>query len=175
MSVLSIDDFERGMHGVLVSRPVAVSALGGRLCRFQLDGYDGDPYPEDFLRAVGNILDATPSLVIEATSYVHQYCVEMLALWGEDAPNIDIQRPEDVWKHVDLGSELVVSRDHDPGRDTYVSLECNCAWEVEHGLQLVFRNGRQISKVGPFDGHVSNASAYDDDALVGVIYKSMAD
>jgi hypothetical protein len=29
--------------------------------------------------------------------------------------------------------------------------------------------------VGPFDGHVSNASAFDDPALDGVIYKSFVD
>jgi hypothetical protein len=28
---------------------------------------------------------------------------------------------------------------------------------------------------GSFDGHVSNASAYDDQALRGVIYKSIAE
>jgi hypothetical protein len=175
MSVLGIDDFERDPDGVLVSRPLPVEAFNGRHCRFELEGYDGDLHQGDFLEAVGNLLGATPSLLHEATGYVQQYCMEMLALWGDDAPKIDIKRPENVWDHVDLGNHLIVSRDHGPGRDIYVSLECSCAWEVEHGLQLVFENGRQISKVGPFDGHVSNASAYDDQTLRGVIYKSIAE
>jgi hypothetical protein len=77
--------------------------------------------------------------------------------------------------YVDLGTELCVSRDHGAGRDVFVSLECNCAWEVEHGLQLVFRNGREISNVGPFDGHVSNESAYANERLKGVVYKRLGE
>jgi len=122
-----------------------------------------------------SVLGATRRLLLDATPYVHQYCLEMLALWGDEAPQLAIERPEDVWQHVDLGGVLAVSRDYGSGRDVFVSLECNCAWEVEHGLQLVFKNGREISKVGPFDGHVSNASAYDDETLDGVIYKAVAD
>lgn len=57
----------------------------------------------------------------------------------------NVERPEDVWKHV--------------------SLACHCAWEVEHGLQLVFTHGSAISKVGPFD----------DETLRGVVYVRIAD
>jgi hypothetical protein len=42
------------------------------------------------------------------------------------------------------------------GRDqrVYVSVECECDWEPEHGLQIVFRDGATVTKVGPYDGHV---------------------
>ncbi|WP_424556342.1 DUF6985 domain-containing protein [Streptacidiphilus pinicola] len=39
-------------------------------------------------------------------------------------------------------------------------LECECAWEPEHGLQIVFRRGCSVSKVGPFDSHLTNVSAF---------------
>jgi len=173
MKVPDIGAFERDKYGVLVSEPRPVAALAGKQCRFALDGYDGDPHPEDFLQAVRNVLAASERLLLDATSHVHQYCRDMLTSWGDGAPNLPMQRPDDVWQHVNLGSVLVVSRDHGPGRDVFVSLECNCAWEIEHGLQLVFRNGCEVSKVGPYDGHVSNASAYDDDRLNGVVYKRL--
>ena len=32
------------------------------------------------------------------------------------------------------------------------------------------RDGRAVTKVGPFDGHLTNADAYADSSLVGVIY-----
>jgi hypothetical protein len=114
---------------------------------------------------------ADESLLADATEHVHQYCIDMNTLWGDEAPILDISKPEDVWRYVDLGTQLCVSRDHGSGRDVFVSLECNCAGEIEHGLQLVFRNGNEISKVGPFDGHVSNESAYADERLRGVVYK----
>ncbi|WP_420847686.1 DUF6985 domain-containing protein [Natronosporangium hydrolyticum] len=65
----------------------------------------------------------------------------------------------------------MVSRD--PGRDqrVYVSIECECAWEPEHGLQIVFRDGAAVTKVGPYDGHLTNSAAYADDTLDGVVYR----
>jgi hypothetical protein len=39
-------------------------------------------------------------------------------------------------------------------------------------MQLVIRDGRAVTKVGPFDGHVTNADAYDDRKLRGVVYRS---
>lgn len=52
------------------------------------------------------------------------------------------------------------------------SAECECSWEPEHGLQLVFRGGRTISKVGPFDGHLTNTSAFGREDLAGIVYVS---
>lgn len=52
----------------------------------------------------------------------------------------------------------------------YFSLECNCDGEPEHGLQLVIRDGLTVSKVGSFDGHLTNADAYGDRSLAGIVY-----
>ena len=79
--------------------------------------------------------------------------------------------PERIWQHVQLGSELHISRRRHGDHAIYISLECNCDWEPEHGLQLVFREGRAVVKVGPFDGHLTNTDAYDDPGLEGTIYK----
>jgi hypothetical protein len=160
-------------YGNLVSEALPIAALAGRDCHFVFDGFEGDPHPEDFIQAVRNVMAADESLLAAATGHVHQYCIDMQTLWGEAAPTLDISKPADVWRYVDLGTQLSVSRDHDSGRDVFVSLECNCAWEIEHGLQLVFRNGNEITKVGPFDGPLSNESAYADERLRGVIYKRL--
>ena len=52
----------------------------------------------------------------------------------------------------------------------YISLECECEWEIEHGLQIVFKDGLRINKVGSFDDHVTNADAYGDPRLEDVVY-----
>jgi hypothetical protein len=49
-------------------------------------------------------------------------------------------------------------------------LECECDWEPEHGLQIVFRDGREVTKVGPYDGHLTNSAAYANDDLDGIVY-----
>ena len=83
---------------------------------------------------------------------------------------IEIEGPRDVLDHVRLGGDLIVSRDAYGDRHVCVSLECECDWEPEHGLQIVFRDGRTVTKVGPYDGHLTNSAAYADDELDGVVY-----
>jgi Domain of unknown function (DUF6985) len=89
----------------------------------------------------------------------------------EDDEYISIASPSDVWTHVQLGKEPIVSRRASGDKAIYVSIECNCEWEPEHGLQLVFRNGNQLVKVGPYDGHLTHADAYADPSLENVIYR----
>lgn len=93
-------------HGQLVSEPHTIAAFGGRACRFAFDGFEGDSHPEDFIEAVRNILAADERLLGDATPYVHQYCVDMLTLWGDEVPMLDITKPADVWRYVDLGADL---------------------------------------------------------------------
>jgi uncharacterized protein DUF6985 len=89
---------------------------------------------------------------------------------GEELPFI--ARAEDVWRHITLGDSMSFLRRSED--DTVsCSIECNCDWEVEHGLQIVLKNGNEVPKVGPFDGHLSNADAYGDPALEGVVYRRM--
>ena len=82
-----------------------------------------------------------------------------------------IDSPKDVWKHIQFGDEAMVIRRpyHDKG--IYISLECNCDWEEEHGLQIVFKNGLKVNKIGPYDGHCTNVDAYANKSLEDVIYK----
>jgi hypothetical protein len=53
-----------------------------------------------------------------------------------------------------------------------VMADVECDWEPEHGLQIVFRGGRTVTKVGPYDGHLTNSAAYADGDLDGVLYRS---
>ena len=57
------------------------------------------------------------------------------------------------------------------GNAVYISLGCNCDWEQEHGLQIVLKDGLRVTKVGSFDGHLTNSDAYDDASLENVIYR----
>ena len=44
---------------------------------------------------------------------------------------------------------------------------------TQHGLQIVFKDGRSVTKVGPYDGHLTNSNAYADASLDGVVYRLM--
>ena len=76
--------------------------------------------------------------------------------------HVEIGSASDVWKHVQFGDEATVGRE---GNAVYIDLGCNCDWEPEHGLQIVFKDGQRVNKVGPFDGHFTNAHAYADPSL----------
>jgi hypothetical protein len=163
-----------GALGGYVSGEKVIPFLGGRQCRFVIADYPQDPKPDEVRAAIRNALDASPVILAQAEPYALQYCRDMLALYADgERPAIALENPGDVWSYVQFGDIFYVSRrtENDSEDGIYLSLECNCDWEVEHGLQLVLRNGKAISKLGPFDGHVTTADAYADPKLIGVVYK----
>jgi hypothetical protein len=90
---------------------------------------------------------------------------------GEEDWWVELEGPDDVFDHIELGNEPTVIRNRRGDGRVYVSLECECDWEPEHGLQIVFREGRTVTKVGPYDGHLTNSAAFDDDTPDGIVYR----
>ncbi len=155
--------------------PVAVPLLGGAPCRVIVRGYRDDPAAADFHAAIDAFLALDRSALTAATPEIFAYYRDVmndLVEAGDHDSYVRIAGPSEVLDHVRLGREPTVIRDVDGDGQVYVSLECECDWEPEHGLQLVFRDGHTVTKVGPYDGHLTNAAAYDDDALQGVVYRS---
>jgi hypothetical protein len=97
---------------------------------------------------------------------------DMNSDWGiDDEEYIQIDSPQDVWRHIQLGTQAIVSRRAYGDKKIYISLACECDWEPEHGLQIVFKEGLRINKVGQCNGHLTNSDAYDQAALENVVYK----
>lgn len=80
----------------------------------------------------------------------------------------EIGSPEGIWDHVTLGSCPIVAEEDGTW---YVSLESECEWDEEGGLQIVFRNGNEITKVGPFDDMLT-WSDDEEDASGDGIYRT---
>jgi hypothetical protein len=159
--------------GWYYSEPLAIPALGVRIGRLVLEGYDDDPQPEEFHVAIANLLSSERDLLTDAAPHVYRYYEDMNSNWEpEDAEYLAVQR-EQLWDHVQVGYELMITRRSYGDKGVYVSIECNCDWEPEHGLQLVFKDGRTIKKVGPYDGHLANSDAFGDEALEDVVYHSL--
>jgi hypothetical protein len=175
-ALLGTLSFDAALGGY-VSEALPVPSLHNRRCRFVLAEEDM-PGAEDELRAaVERALRAGPELLASAEPHVLQYCRETLQLLDEsDRPDLRLEEPGAVWSHVQFGDTFYVSRREkgDAEDGVYLSLECSCDWEVEHGLQLVLREGRVVSKVGPFDGHLTSSDAFDDSRLAGVVYVGVA-
>jgi hypothetical protein len=158
------------------SAPITVPVLGGRKCRIVVEGYDDDEDKAEFHEAIANFLSIDDSVLKAAEKYIHRYykdCKKQLD--DDDYQAVTIESPGDVWAHIRLGDEPVVSRRAYGDRGVYVSLSCGCDWEDEHGLQIVFKNGRTVNKVGFYDGHLTNSDARGDESLEDVIYPALND
>ncbi|MFE3228993.1 DUF6985 domain-containing protein [Nocardia sp. NPDC059228] len=160
--------------GCYRSGPVSVPLVGGQhSILVKLD--DDDPAPKDFGAAIRQFLMLDPSVLVDTAPAVFSYYRDISAAVladGDDDWYIEIPTVGEVFDHVRLGEEpaILVERDDTRGGRVYVSLEYECEWEPEHGLQVVLRDGLTVTKVGPYDGHLTNAAAFDDDRLDGVVY-----
>lgn len=72
----------------------------------------------------------------------------------------DIKEDAEIWNFV-YPTDIYVSRRHRRDMDIYVCIACDCGWEEEHGLQLVFRQGKKLTRISDGDGHLTEADAYD--------------
>lgn len=77
-----------------------------------------------------------------------------------DEPLRQIKDKNDIWNFV-YPDEISVQRRPYNDKDIYVVVGCNCDWEQEHGLQLVFRQGKKLTRISDIDGHLTDADAYD--------------
>jgi hypothetical protein len=71
----------------------------------------------------------------------------------------EIKDKNEIWKFIHP-SEIYVTRRHYKEQDMYVQIACGCDWEQEHGLQLVFRQGKKLTRISDQDGHLTEADAY---------------
>lgn len=164
---MTLDD-ELGWY---LSGEIVVPVLDGTVCMFAVEGYDDDPAPEDFHAAIRTFRALDRSALEAAVPYIWAYYRD-ISTDGADEWTVEIESPADVLEHVRFVELVTVSRDPWGEGHVHISVECECDWEEEHGLQLVFRDGAEVTKVGPFDGHLTNVNAYDDESLAGVIYRA---
>lgn len=134
-----------------------------------------EPGDTDAAAVLEAFLSLTPADRLADSRHVYAYYKDYHeAVGGEDWMDEEMgipERPSDIWTYVTPGSiELYKGRGDDD--NWYVIMEANCGWEIEHGLMLVWRNGRTLSKVGEYDGHVTNENAYADEGLKNVVYSA---
>ncbi len=139
-------------------------------CEFIIEGYQQDDQKSDFHNAICNFINLTDDDLKNTEPYIHQYYKDYFNLNHEREKVVQIQHPKEIWDFITPGFEIYISRRYHGDKKIYISIECNCEWESDHGLQLVFRDGNQICKVSPFDGHLTNSDAYADSSLENVIY-----
>ncbi len=99
---------------------------------------------------------------LQLSKLVFKNCKDFLNAVGfdENDKNLwEIQNEVSIWNFVSP-NEIYVSRRPYKDKNIYIDINCECEWEQEHGLQLVFRQGKKITRVSQIDGHVTDADAY---------------
>jgi len=155
--------------GWYYSQPLPVPMFGGLPCRIVLEGYDEDERKDEFHVAIANFLSGAPAVLREADKPLFRYYKDFEEWWLEDGKP-PIKSADELWRHVRLGAEPMVTRRPKGDKAIYISVECECDWEEEHGLQLVLKNGLKVNKLGGYDGHLTNPDAFADATLEHEIY-----
>lgn len=158
--------------GWLISEFVEIP-LFQKKCRFIFEQYE-ERDEEEYLKAINNLLSLEQEVFKSASKDLYSYYEDTILLCELEPGEYDIiEDNNSVWSHVEFGDDIMVCRRSDHDCLIYLSIESECSWEIEHGLQVVFRNGNTICKLGPFDSHLTNSDAYADPSLEDVVYKSM--
>lgn len=128
----------------------------------------------DARRAIDAFLLNVASHAEADSRHVHAYYRDFHAAvggedWLDDQMGIPAT-PADIWDHVQPQG-IFVEINPDDGLP-YVVVEANCDWEEEHGLMMVWREGKVLVKVGGYDGHLTNERAYADPSLRNVVYRA---
>ena len=142
-----------------LSRPTVVPYLSNRKLVSIFDGLEKDVAPDDFSQAVGRFLSLTVQDREQATQYVYKHFRDFVDAVGEDEVDLRVDSPAQIWRHV-KPTEIYVKRRYYGDKKVYVKIAAECDWEQEHGLQIIYRDGMQLSRVSDQDGHLAHADAY---------------
>ncbi len=123
-------------------------------------------------RAVANFLKLDLTYRNSISRLVYKNCMDFLNEVGYDEADNhlwQIKNQDEIWDFVEP-TKIYVKRRPYKDQDIYIQIACNCDWEQEHGLQLVFKQGKKITRVSARDGHLTEADAYgkpdDEDDLL---------
>jgi hypothetical protein len=143
----------------LVSAPIPIPYFDGLPLTFTLDGLD-EADAGEASAAIESFLSLGPEDRLAASPHVYKNYSRITDIVDEEELGCQIDSDTQVWEHVDP-SEIFVSRRSRRDRAIYVQVTAECAWEQEHGLQLVYRRGSELSRVSQQDGHLTYTDALD--------------
>ncbi|WP_394781660.1 DUF6985 domain-containing protein [Undibacterium sp.] len=143
----------------LISAPVAIPYLGALELEFVLEGVEGDAHPEEFAAAVSHFLAKDKAEQAQAAPHILEAYNTAAAAAVPEKLACTIASADEAWQHV-RPEEVRVCRRQQGDRKVYVQVVADCDWDHEHGLQLVFREGRELSRVSSFDDYLTYNDAF---------------
>lgn len=148
------------IDGWYESEAIAISLLGGHELCLTIEDTDEDHNPEEFEQAICNFMALTESLKAEIEPHIYKHYLEFKEAVASECCPTNIPNQSDVWQFI-YPSYVNVSRRPYGNKGVYVQLLGECEWEPEHGLQVVFQNGKSLNRVSDQDGHLTYSDAYN--------------
>lgn len=114
---------------------------------------------------LATFLKKTATDRLAASKYVYRNCMDFLDAIGfneDDEAMWNMPSEEHVWQFVTC-TELYISRDHFHDKRLYLQIMCECKWEEEHGLQLVYDQQGKLIRVSAQDG---SAIGWQGDGMI---------
>ncbi|HEY0049753.1 MAG TPA: hypothetical protein VGB68_10730 [Pyrinomonadaceae bacterium] len=139
----------------LISEPVPISFFNGKELQFTLNGdlKSDKSFLSDANRTIKNFLAKTGNDKLNLSNQIYKYYRAIQdyhdsELFGAEPLKLNNER--EIWNYVHP-YEIYICRNAEPDADMYLQIQCDCDWEEEHGLQLVFKNGSELTRVSHID------------------------
>lgn len=146
------------------SAPIQVSLVDQELAVTLIDfnPKKDDQFMADTEAAMQNFLSLQVFDKLKMAPHIFANFVEICSYLNEDdiPKNMQGAQPLSIWNFVHP-TAIYASRRQSNDKDIYIVLACECDWEKEHGLQLVFRQGKKLTRVSDQDGHLTRSDAFD--------------
>lgn len=139
------------------SEPVSAPVLGRAPVKVQIFDVEADDLlASDEVAALRRFLALPQERSAEIIPHLWRYYQDVLEAIGPEDITI-ISDPSKIWDHV---QPRWVSLNRDEDGVVYISVESECDWEIEHGLQLVLQNGDRWVRVSDYSGHLTDGRAW---------------
>lgn len=146
------------------SEEVSIPYFQGKKLQFILENYEKDSKPQDFETAINNFLALNLENRNQASEAVYKHYKEIADSPQADNLDVTISTPEEVWDCIHP-TEIYVSRRSVGEKKVYLQIACECIWELEHGLQIIYQQGETLTRVSSQDGHLTNEDVVASDFL----------
>lgn len=158
----------------LVTEPITIAFLDNQALNFTLIDIAEDPAPAEFVDAIKTFLAQPSEAKQQAEHYLYlsyRHMLNELDEFERDEWDLEINEPEQIWEFIDL-QRVYISRRQHGDKAVHISVQANCEWEPEHGVQLVYSSGSTLVRVSGQDGHLTNTDAYNlDDDQDQILYQ----
>lgn len=130
------------------SQPIEIPYFNNRKLKINFLEAKHEPYLKEADEVLEKFLKLDSVQRTDDSRMVHQYYSETLK--HGYCENLNLSSISEIWNFI-TPNEIMI--DWEAEGKFYLLVSCECSWEEEHGLQLVFKNGEQLTRAGGHDGH----------------------